>query len=74
MPEREYHRVAQKAAVNTMTRNPRECPECGCIDTEVVHTEFMRDEIGQVVICNDCPAQWTVSYADPIIRDVVTVE
>jgi len=48
------------------------CPECDSHDTEVVHTEFYRDMIERVRICNDCPTQWTVSYADPIVQDVLT--
>ena len=50
------------------------CPECDSRDTEVVHTDFYRDMIERVRICNDCPTQWTVSYGDPIVQDVLTEE
>lgn len=48
------------------------CPECESGDTEVVHTEFGADRIQRVRICNECPTQWTVTFAEPIVTDVKT--
>jgi protein-arginine kinase activator protein McsA len=52
----------------------RRCPECDCFDTEVVHTEFSRGMIERVRVCEECPTQWTVSYADPMVRDVQVMD
>jgi len=54
--------------------NHRKCPECGCYDTTVQHTEFHRDMVERIRTCDECPTQWTVSYADPIVREVETYE
>jgi transcriptional regulator NrdR family protein len=50
------------------------CPECDSYDTEVVDTQFYRDMIERVRICNDCPTQWVVSFSDPIVQDVQTFD
>ena len=50
----------------------RSCPECNSHDTEHVHTEVMTDAIERVRVCNDCPAQFTVSYGDPVRTDIHT--
>ena len=48
------------------------CPECGSYDTTVQHTDFHMDMVERVRNCNDCPTEWTVSYGDPIVKDVQT--
>ena len=48
----------------------RQCPECDSYDTDVVHNEFYQDMVGRVRICNDCPTQWTVTYALPEVTKV----
>jgi len=45
-----------------------ECPECGGWDTERVHVEWMSDRVEETRICNDCPAQYTISYGDPLVE------
>jgi len=51
-------------------REHQTCPECGSYDIEVVHTEWFTDYVERTKICNDCPAEFTVSYGDPQIIDV----
>jgi len=46
------------------------CPECSSYDTECVHTDFWDSEILRVMVCNDCPTEWSLFYANPIVRDV----
>jgi transcriptional regulator NrdR family protein len=48
----------------------KHCPECESLDTAVQHTEFFSDMVERVRTCEDCPTQWTVSYADPIVKEV----
>ena len=48
----------------------KRCPECDALDTEVVFTDWYNDMVERTRVCNECPTQWTVSYGDPIVRDV----
>lgn len=52
----------------------KRCPECGSNDVEIVHTEFYQDAIERVKICNDCPCEFTVAYADPLVIDFEVCE
>jgi len=51
-------------------RDHQRCPECDSPDVEVVHTEWYTDYVERVKICNECPTQFTVSYANPYIVEV----
>jgi len=53
--------------------NHQHCPECDG-NTEVVNTEFHRDIVERVRICQECPTQYTVSYADPVVGEVMALE
>jgi protein-arginine kinase activator protein McsA len=48
----------------------RGCPNCESLTVEVVHTEWYTDAVERVKICEDCPAQWTVVYGNPFVKDV----
>lgn len=52
--------------------NPTDCPECGCPFTETVHVSWSADEVQRVMVCDDCPTEWTIEYADPLVKDVRT--
>ena len=52
----------------------KRCPECDDFDTKVVHTEWFSDMVERTRICNSCPTQYTVSYANPAVRDVEQFE
>lgn len=54
--------------------DPRTCPECGSIETRVVHTEQDPDRIVHVRTCKDCPTSFDVEYGDPLISNVRTFE
>jgi len=51
---------------------PQECPECGSLKTERVHTDFWPDEIQVTRICKECPTQYDVMYGDPYKRGIRT--
>lgn len=46
----------------------RECPECGAHDTEQVHVEWYEDYVEEVRICNECPVEYSVEFAEPIVK------
>lgn len=41
---------------------PLICPSCDSRATERVHRTHSGDTFEETYICNDCPAQYTVSY------------
>lgn len=46
------------------------CPECGG-ETRLEYTENQwNSHVKHVRTCNECPTQFTVSYADPLISEV----
>lgn len=54
--------------------NPKTCPECDNPMGKEVDTTFHGDVVDRVMICqfDECGTQWTLSYGDPIIREVVS--
>jgi RNA polymerase subunit RPABC4/transcription elongation factor Spt4 len=40
----------------------KECPNCGYLETERVHTEWYSDLVEETRICSDCDTQFTNSY------------
>jgi len=46
------------------------CPECSRRDIECVHIDIQGGEILRVMVCNDCPTEWSLLYANPIVEDV----
>lgn len=54
--------------------NVKECPECGSFNTDRVHVEWYSNAVEEVRICGDCPTQYTVSYANPDVMDVISEE
>ena len=39
-----------------------ECPSCGHLETEHVHTEWYSDMIKEIRVCSECDTQFTNSY------------
>lgn len=46
------------------------CPVCESSATERVHTEREMDLIEDTYVCEDCHAEWIVSFGNPSVRDV----
>lgn len=47
-----------------------ECPECGSYSTEQADQQWYSDGVIEVRICNDCPVQYTLEFAHPIVEDI----
>jgi len=45
-----------------------ECPGCGSHDTERVHVEWLTQAVEETRICNECPTQYTIHYAEPLVE------
>jgi len=41
----------------------KQCPECGCVKTERVHTDWYSDLVEETRVCSDCPAQFVNKYS-----------
>lgn len=67
-------RTMRNAHGGTHMSDHQTCPECGSIDSRHVHTEITTDTVERVHVCEDCPAEWTVEYGDPLVTEVVLVE
>ena len=50
-----------------MRHQSRKCPNCEGIDTDREHVEWYTYEVEEVRVCNECPTEYTLNYADPVI-------
>lgn len=52
--------------------NLTSCPECGG-NTKLQHTQnIWNDEIRHIRTCTECPTEYVVSYAKPVVEEVTT--
>lgn len=54
-------------------RDVTSCPECGGYSELVNTTNEWNSEVRHVRICSECPTEYTVSYADPVVEEVTTL-
>lgn len=57
-----------------MTPNVRACPECGAQSKLVDRQTYWNQEMRHVRVCTECPTEYVVSYANPVIEEVTTHE
>lgn len=50
------------------------CPECGGDTTHEWTENVWNSEIRHIRTCNECPTEYVVSYADPVVEEVTTLE
>lgn len=49
-----------------MVEKTHSFPECEQTDTDRVYSTFTEREVVEIRVCNDCPAEYEVVYADPV--------
>jgi transcriptional regulator NrdR family protein len=49
----------------------QQCPKCDTYNTQRVHVEWIDGHaVEEVRICNECPVEYTVEYADPRYKNI----